>query len=860
MYTAKDISISVGLILALLTNCRGPEEADLSPGVSWQLAQQRSRALSDIQIRVAFTIPAELETPVEGEITFDLEVNHTRLPLVLDFRESPDKVHQARVGDQVVAHRFENGHIIIPRRYLKAGQNRVSVDFIAGETSLNRRAELLYTLFVPDRASTVFPCFDQPDMKARYRLILQVPRGWEAVANGPVAERQESGDHTTFIFNPTEPLSTYLFAFAAGKFSIETALRGDREFRMYHRETDAEKVQRNREAIFDLHHQALTWLEDYTGIDYPFSKFDFVLIPAFQYGGMEHPGAILYRDSRLLLDASATQNQILGRASIIAHETSHMWFGNLVTMNWFDDVWTKEVFANFMAARIVNPSFPEIDHELRFLLAHYPAAYGVDRTAGANPIRQQLDNLRDAGALYGAIIYQKAPIVMRQLERIVGAEIFRDGLQKYLQSFAYGNATWPDLIDILDQGTPEDLRFWGHVWVEEPGRPTVTVRLETGGAGADRRLIVRQADPRGRGLIWNQRLGVVLGYGDQVRRVDVPLSAEESHQSAPPQTPDYILAGGDGVGYGYFVLDSLSREYLLRNLPALPTPLLRGSAWITLWDDLLEGHVPVEPFVQLALRSLEQETDELNIQRVLSYLSDAYWHYLPTHRREALAPAVENQLWRLLNRADTSSLKAAMFNSYRSIALTDSALQTLRCIWGKEQEIEGLILSERDLSTLALQLAVREVPGWEAILEQQLARITNPDRQKRFAFVVPFLSADQAARDSLFEGLKDPRNRENEPWVTEALRYLHHPLRAAASAKYIRPSLELLEEIQRTGDVFFPKQWLDATLGGHNSREAADIVQSFLDEFPRYPARLKGKILQSADPLFRAAAILEHGS
>ena len=154
---------------------------------------------------------------------------------------------------------------------------------------------------------------------------------------------------------------------------------------MFHRETDAEKVARNREDIFDLHAVALEWLEEYTEIAYPFGKFDFVLIPPFQYGGMEHPGSIFYRQSGLMLDESATQAQYLGRASLIAHETTHMWFGDLVTMNWFDDVWTKEVFANFMAAKIVHPSFPEVNHDLRFFLAHHDTAYGVDRTAGGEP-------------------------------------------------------------------------------------------------------------------------------------------------------------------------------------------------------------------------------------------------------------------------------------------------------------------------------------------------------------------------------------------------------------------------------------------------------------------------------------------
>src|SRR5439155_23797385 len=198
-------------------------------------------------------------------------------------------------------------------------------------------------------------------------------------------------------------------------------------YRMLHRETDAKKVERNKKAVFDLHASSLEWLEKYTGIPYRFGKFDFVLIPSFQFSGMEHPGTIFYNSASILLDESATENQMLSRAETIAHETAHMWFGDLVTMEWFNDVWMKEVFANFMAAKIVNLSYPQVNHDLRFLLSNYPAAYEIDRTQGANPIRQQLANLNDAGSLYGAIIYQKAPIVMRQLEMILGADAFRDG-------------------------------------------------------------------------------------------------------------------------------------------------------------------------------------------------------------------------------------------------------------------------------------------------------------------------------------------------------------------------------------------------------------------------------------------------
>ena len=179
------------------------------------------------------------------------------------------------------------------------------------------------------------------------------------------------------------------------------------------------KIEESVGEIFNIHQKSIEYLEEYTAHKFPFQKMDFATIPPFQYGGMEHVGAIQYRESSLFLDKNATQNRKLGRAKLIAHETSHMWFGDLVTMKWFNDVWMKEVFANFMADKIMNPVFPEVNHGLQFTMAHYPSAYSEDRTQGTNAIRQNLDNLKNAGSLYGRIIYNKAPIMMRQLEACI---------------------------------------------------------------------------------------------------------------------------------------------------------------------------------------------------------------------------------------------------------------------------------------------------------------------------------------------------------------------------------------------------------------------------------------------------------
>ena len=845
------------IIAVMLAAAFAPQPPVNAPaeGVPLEVATDRSARITNVRYDLKFTISDNPAAPVRGDATIRFDLTGAWRGVVLDFAGASRQV-TVRTGHDLAARLpVTREHIVIPDWMLQEGRNELSLAFESADAPLNRNPEFLYALFVPARARQAFPCFDQPDLKARYSVTLDVPAGWLAITNAPEVSREDAGSRTTVRFGETKPIPTYLFTFAAGRFQVETATRGKRQFRMLHRETDARKVARNRDAIFDLHAGALDWLEKYTGIEYPFGKFEFLLVPAFQFGGMEHPGSIFYNASALLLDRSATQNQKLGRASLIAHETAHMWFGDLVTMKWFNDVWMKEVFANFMAAKIVNPAFPEINHVLRFLYAHYPAAYDVDRTAGTNPIRQRLENLNEAGSLYGAIIYQKAPIVMRQLERLVGEDSFRDGLREYLRKYSFGNATWSDLIGILDRRTPVDLNAWSRAWVEEAGRPTITTDVTTDGKTLTSLAFV-QTDPyEGRGLRWTQTLNVAAAYPDDTVFADVQIEGDRTvAQVRAPESamPLYVLPNANGVGYGNFVLDPASRTYLLANLSAVPDGMLRGPALVTLWEEMVDGRVAAPALLDALVKSIPSERNELTLQRMLGYVQQAYWRWIPETQRVARAAQLEAVLRSGLDGAATESLKSAWFNALRDVAVTRPTLEWLERVWRKTESVPGLELAEADYITLAQELAVRGVPAADEIITTQIERTQNPDRKARLAFVKPALSRSGSVRDAFFATLKDPPNRRREAWVLDALTYLHHPLRAASAEKYVKPSLDLLREIQQTGDIFFPKRWMDATLSGHRSPAVAARVRTFIEALPSdYPDRLRRIVLSSSDDLFR---------
>ncbi|MDQ6609515.1 MAG: M1 family aminopeptidase, partial [Bacteroidota bacterium] len=498
---------------------------EIKKGVSEELAQYRKKVLDDVHYNLNFNIPAEKSKAIAASITISFNLKENLHSLPIDFKEERAAIKSVTVNGSETPIICREEHIVIDQKLLRKGVNAIKIYFTAGELSLNRNNDYLYTLLVPDRSRTVFPCFDQPNIKAHFQLSLSIPKQWKALSNSPLQDSVVEENTKVYRYKESDLFSTYLFSFATGRFEEATETVAGRTMHFYYRETDSIKIRLSVDTIFKQHATAINYLENYTGIPFPFQKLDFVAIPDFQYGGMEHVGAIDYKAASLFLDSGATKDQQNARSNLIAHETSHMWFGDLVTMQWFNDVWMKEVFANFMADKITQES--GTNYELKFLLTHLPRAYAVDRTAGANPIRQQLSNLQEAGTLYGAIIYDKAPVMMRQLERLMGASAFRQGIKTYLRKYSFSNATWPDLITILDSLTPTDLQAWNKVWVNTPGRPQFSYVLRQTN-GLIKKLAMSQKGEHRAGYFLPQVFEIALVYNDHIEEHTVIMKGREA--------------------------------------------------------------------------------------------------------------------------------------------------------------------------------------------------------------------------------------------------------------------------------------------------------------------------------------------
>ena len=835
-------------ILALLSKM-GYDVVPVTPreGVSLSLARWRATHFSDVKYDLFFNIPDFKEGEITGSVSLSFKSDLDAGEAILDFKGAEEDVHKVLLNGESCDFRVCNEHIVV--RNLPKGENTIYVEFVPASRPLNRRDGFLFTLLVPDRARLLFPSFDQPDIKGQFSLVLEIPSSGVAVSNSvKISEQEVAPGRVKVSFGTTEELSTYLFSFVAGHFHVEEFRRGKRSISIYYRENDPKKIKQLPDIAAEVF-DALDFLEEYTAIPYPFGKYDLIILPGFQYGGMEHTGATLYNDTRMFLNEQATLAERLSRSSLIAHETAHMWFGDYVTMKWFDDVWTKEVFANYFASRIVTPHYQGINHHLNFVTDYLPAAYTEDRTDGANSVKQQLDNLADAGLVYGNIIYNKSPMIMEMMVRLLGEEKFRDGIREYLSSFGYSNATWEDLIEILDRYSDMDLKSWSHSWVCEGGMPVIRHKVEDG------ELVVTQSDPTGRGVLRSQEITYLVNgtpcnlfLDGESARVPVSHICKECDEMV-------IIPNSDARGYGFFKIDSsngvndLWKSLKDHNTKSDADEVLRASVLMTMYENMRSGDILPSSFVHELLKYIEREENEILFNLALKYLMESCRCYYDLS--EEFIGEVEASLWKMVSRHKNRKFRLLAFRSYISVAYTETAMEKLYIIWNSQKAPAGCTLGERDYTSISYKLAIFFDENSKMILDKQRSRISNPDRIREFDFVSRGASNSFQERRALFESLLLPENRVVEPWVGSALSLLNHPLRQKEALVYIRPALEHLEEIQKTGDIFFPTLWLKSLLGGHTSAQAYEIVNDFLEKERILSPMLRNKILHQCFHLKR---------
>ena len=845
--------------LAMVAHGGGDSTGLMAPGVSRQLATQRAARIS--HVRYALDLDLSRLDTARGRVRISFALA-TPGAVILDFR-GPTLASLHVNGRANSEFEWNGAHIRIPAAATRSGINSIDASFAtliapAGSPIIRFHDETdgrdyLYTLLVPSDAHALFPCFDQPDLKARLTLGLTIPNDWTAIANARVRTSDTTAATHAVHFADTEPLPTYLFAFAAGPYARFTG--GPASTPLLVRASRASEVE--VDSLQDQVASALGSLSRYFGIAYPFQQFQYMLAPAFPFGGMEHPGVTMFNEESFIYREPPTLNQRLGRRATIYHEVAHQWFGDYVTMRWFDDLWLKEGFATYMAAKM-----QELEHLpnpwMSFYLRNKPAAYDVDLTAGTTPIWQQLGNLDQAKSNYGAIVYNKAPGVLKQLNYLVGDSAFRAGVHTFLATHPYGNATWRDLLDAIGGAAHQSLRDWGAQYIVRPGMPIVEQRLEIANGRIRRLLLVqRPAQPALSGPgPWPIRTQVALvRHGEPPRSIPVTLRGEttEVRQAAGVPAPDFVFANANDYAYALVLPDSTSAAWLERHVGAVDDTFFRAMLWGAMWDLVREGRMAPIRFVAAAMRELPDERDEQIAAGITGRLRRGIDTYLSGTDRDSVVPRAEALL--LAGARDARKpygIRKTQLDAYIDLATTPAALSRLDA-WLDSSSAAGLPLRQPSRWAIVTHLVATAAPTAGQRLVAEERRDTTAGGKRR-AFVAAAARPDSATKRTYFTRYFADSSL-NEEWVTASLRAFNDPDQRTLTLPYLAPALDSLPWIQRNRRIFFLGSWLGAFVGGQRDAAALRIVDDYLAEHPRLPTDLRQKILQSRDDLERTVRI-----
>ncbi|HEX5565994.1 MAG TPA: aminopeptidase N [Streptomyces sp.] len=564
----------------------------------------------------------------------------------------------------------------------------------------------LYTQFeVPD-ARRVFACFEQPDLKATFTFTVTAPEGWKVISNSPTPE--PAGD--VWRFEPTPRISTYITALIVGPYhSVHSSWQdGSGEGRtvplgIYCRPSLAEHL--DADAIFEVTRQGFDWFREKFDHPYPFAKYDQLFVPEFNAGAMENAGAVTIRD-QYVFRSKVTDAAYEMRAETILHELAHMWFGNLVTMEWWDDLWLNESFATYtsFACQAAAPGSRWPHAWTTFANSMKTWAYRQDQLPSTHPIMADIKDLDDVLVNFDGITYAKGASVLKQLVAYVGEDAFFRGVQTYFKRHAWGNTRLTDLLDALEETSGRDLRAWSKAWLETAGINVLRPEITTDEQGVITSFVVRQEAPdlpagaRGEAVLRPHRIAVgsyELQDGRLVRTGRVELDVDGERTEVPElvgaRRPAVVLLNDDDLSYAKVRLDTESLATVTGHLGDFTESLPRALCWASAWDMTRDGEMAARDYLGLVLSGIDKESDIGVVQSLHGQVRAALDLYAaPDWRETGLLRWSEAALEHLRAAEPGSDHQLAWARALAMTARTDAQLDLLAGLLDGSQEIEGL--------------------------------------------------------------------------------------------------------------------------------------------------------------------------
>lgn len=706
----------------------------------------------------------------------------------------------------------------------------------------------LYSQFeVPD-ARRVYAVFDQPDLKAVFKFSVLAPQSWIVTSNMPVESTEDLermtmdrtlGDHPAestkrWTFAPTPTMSSYLTAICAGPYAEWHTTYQNEDGRtipmaQYCRQSLKDDFAKDVDYLFDITKKGFAFYAKTWGVPYPYAKYDQIYVPEYNAGAMENIGMVTIRDS-YVFSSKVTDALAERRVVTVLHELAHMWFGDYVTMKWWNDLWLNESFAEFTSTLATAEATEWHDAWATFCSGEKSWALNQDQLSTTHPIVAPINDLNDTYVNFDGITYAKGASVLKQLVAYVGRSEFFEGINHYLYRHAYSNATLNDLLTELEGTSGRDLKTWSKQWLEEAGINTIATDLHTAQDGTISELTLHQFAPTDHPVLREHRLAVGFynvdeASGKVVRtdRIELDVAGEATTvtEAAGKPRPQFLLTNDDDLTYTKLRFDDESLAFATANLYRFDDALARAVIWLALWDMTRDGELAASGFIDTTLKLLSTETESTTFRYALACLSTTVWHYTDRTKRAAVAQHTAQALLDLAKQAPAGSdMQFQLISAYLTYGVEgDSAFaDTVRGLLSGSLVLEGLELDNNFRWSLVRALSSINAID-EGDIQQELEKKDTTENRE-------FALAARAARATA----------DAKAWAwNEALHdevLTNSQLESVASGFAATPSQELAEPYAK--EYFDSAEWI----WNHKTFHMAEALLEGL--YPRYadPATL----------------------
>jgi aminopeptidase N len=561
----------------------------------------------------------------------------------------------------------------------------------------------LYTQFeVPD-SRRVFAVFEQPDLKASFQFTIHAPATWQVISNQPTPEPQVSDSVGTWSFSPTPRISSYITALIAGPYRVVrdelTSSSGKKiPLGVFARASLFDYL--DADYIFDITKKGFSYFEEKFRVPYPFEKYDQLFVPEFNAGAMENAGAVTFAESYVF--RSHVSDAVRERRVVtILHELAHMWFGDLVTMRWWNDLWLNESFAEWASTIATAEATEWTEAWTTFHAMEKNWAYRQDQLPSTHPIVAAIRDIEDVQVNFDGITYAKGGSVLKQLFAWVGREAFFDGVHNYFLKHQWGNTVLSDFLEELEDTSGRDLSLWSKVWLETAGVNTLSPQLALDNEGIITSFALVQKAPEDWPTLRPHRLaiGFYSRKGDTVERVhrlelDVEGPRTVVQELVGMKRPDMILPNDDDLAYAKIRLDDESVRFARENLQGIHSPLARALVWGSIWDETRDAERKPQDFIDLVLGNVSQETESTTVRTVLGQLALVVRNYLDPARRDQVMEEVATALFGLAQAAQPGSdIQFQLTKAFAGLACTGDHQNILTSLRTGSMVLEGLVMS-----------------------------------------------------------------------------------------------------------------------------------------------------------------------